>query len=211
MTRSMLIRKIYNRLKYEFKNTEIRYDKLFIYKINNENINLDVSLFNVKKACDLNDIKEIYEERGGNFKAMYKRWLQLGYICFIAIKDGVTLGVVWLNNTNTVPLEFGYYQTLINKEEAGLIDAYVLKKHRGKGIYKAIWNEALTEAAKMGITTLYGYVLKDNIISIRVHYRLGMEKVCRTLYYYKILWFRFYYLKSYKTEVDIFNLINDGK
>lgn len=207
----MLIRKVYDRLKYELLNTQIKIDKLFIYKINLEDINTDASMVKIKKARNLNDIKEVYKERGGNFQGRYQKWLNKGYTCFVAINDGVTIGIVWLNNTDVVPLEFGYHQNLNNKTEAGLIDAYVVKDKRGRGIYKAIWNKALTEAVKMGITTLYGYILKDNILSIKVHYKLGMKNVYQVLYYYKILWFRFYYIKKFKTEIDVLDLVIDIK
>lgn len=202
----MLLKKIYLKILYELRNTRFKYDKLYIFKINLFDSGNENKTYEVTKASSINDLKDICEERKGNFADMYKVWLQKGNTCFIVKNEDSTDGIVWLNNTNVVPLEFGYHQKLKDNTEAGLIDAYVLRGKRGKGVYKAIWNKSLQETKKMGITTLYGYILNNNTQSMKVHYKLGMKNVYQILYYYKILWFKLYYVKTLKHKTDILDL-----
>ena len=194
-----LIKKFYSTI----KNIRLRYDKLFIFKVNLiENKKLDSS-YNIERAKVIDDIKQIIQERGNGFVRKYKEWLNSGFICFVAKLENDTVGIVWLNNIGNVPLEFGYKQKLKDNTEAGLIDAYVLKEKRGKGIYKTIWNESLLEAQRLGIKTLYAYILNKNISSIKVHYKLGVKDVDKILYYIRILWFNLYFLKTFKSPINI--------
>lgn len=197
------MKKIYNKIKLIIKNTCFKYDKLYIFKINiNQNTNT-FNIYEIVKANTIDDLKEIIQEREDFFYKMYINWLSKGFICFIAKEEKSTIGIVWLNNTKEVPLEFGYKQKLKTKSEAGLIDAYVLKNKRGKGVYKEIWNNALYEAQKLGINKLYGYILNNNMRSIKVHYRLGMKNVYQILYYTRILWFNLYFKKTFNNLKDI--------
>lgn len=185
------------------KSTNIKHDKLFIFKINLELPNYVSYPYQVTLAKNIGDLEQILIEREDYFKEMYSRWFTNGYICFLVKDESKALGIVWLNNTDTVPLEFGYTQHLASKKEAGLIDAYVIKEKRGKGIYNALWYTALKETKKLGITDLYGYILDKNTNSLVVHYKLGMREIYQVLYYYRILWFNFFYLKHLKKLTDI--------
>ena len=199
----MIIKKIYRRIWSILINTRIKYGKLYIFKIKLETNQHPKIKNKIELANSIEDLHEIIQERGNDFKKMYEKWLLKGYICFLSKNEKSTIGIVWLNNTNMVPLEFCYKQKLKNSSEAGLIDAYVLKEKRGKGVYKTIWNEALNEAQRLGIKTLYGYILNNNIRSIKVHFKLGMKDVYQILYYIRILWFNLYFKKKFRNLKDI--------
>jgi len=199
----MIIKKIYRRIWSILINTRIKYGKLYIFKIKLETNQHPKIKNKIELANSIEDLHEIIQERGNDFKKMYEKWLLKGYICFLSKNEKSTIGIVWLNNTNMVALEFGYKQKLKNSSEAGLIDAYVLKEKRGKGVYKTIWNEALNEAQRLGIKTLYGYILNNNIRSIKVHFKLGMKDVYQILYYIRILWFNLYFKKKFRNLKDI--------
>lgn len=199
----MIIKKIFRRIWSIILSTKIKYDKLYIFKINMDLIQHRGGGNRIEIANSIEDLNGILLEREEGFRKMYEDWLSKGYICLLAKKKKSTIGFVWLNNTNIVPLEFNYKQKLKNKREAGLIDAYVLKEKRGKGVYKKIWDEALSEASRLGIKTLYGYIKNENIKSIRVHYKLGMKDVFQILHYFRILWFNIYFKKTFKNLKDI--------
>ena len=134
----ILIKKLIFRLLVELKKTKVKNDKLFIFIINLEGSLEKTTSYIVNQAKTIEDLELIIKEREKTYFAkMYQEWLEKGYICFIVKENDSTIGIVWLNNTKVVPLEFGYKQILNDKTEAALIDAYVVKNKRGKGVYKA--------------------------------------------------------------------------
>lgn len=199
----ILIKKLFFRLLTELKNTKVKSDKLFYFIINLESNIEKTTSYVVSYAKTIEDLELIIKERETYFAKMYQEWLANGYICFIVKEIDSTIGIVWLNNTRVVPLEFGYRQILNDKTEAALIDAYVVKNKRGKGVYKALWSQLLKEAKKIGIKTLYAAILNNNVLSFKVHYKLGMKRVTKILYYYRILWFNIYFVRNLKNLVDI--------
>ena len=200
------MKKIIRKIKFIIKNTSFQFDKLYIYRINLIGIKRTSNNFKIVQTNSIDDLKEIIQEREDSFQKRYMNWFSKGLICFIIKEEKSTIGILWLANKKEVPLEFGFKQRLKNDSEAGLIDAYVLKEKRGKGVYKTIWNKAVEEAKKLGIKTLYGYVLHNNMQSIKAHYKLGMKDVYQILYYIRILWFNFYFKKTFKNYKDISSL-----
>ena len=206
-----IFNRIYRKLFEIFKACRFEVNSLYYYLIDNKAfIDLD-DRYEVIKTNDVNELKPIYEEREHYVKKQYENWLKLGYICFIARTEGRTVGLLWLNNTGTVPLEFGRQLILKAKTEAAIIDGYVLKRYRGKGIYKIIWNAVLLEAQKLKVNNLYAQILNNNVISIKVHYPLGMKNVYQRLDYYRIMWFNFFRLKKFIPPIDILELRKDIK
>lgn len=203
----MLIKKIFRKIKSLVKNANFKNGRLYIFQIDLGSIDKSFNKYKIHEARTISEIHAIIEDREKNFKSMYSKWLSEGFVCFVASENNVAIGVVWMCNNDEVPLEFGYRQKLENKRQAGLIDAYVLKNKRGKGAYKALWNSALNEISERGIDTLYGYILKQNILSFKVHAKLGMTKVVGQLFYFKILWFKFYSLINYSNAKDITELL----
>lgn len=202
------MKKISNKIKFLIKNTRFQFDKLYIYKINLIGNKRTSNNFKIVKANSIDDLKEIIQERDVSFKRRYIDWFSKGIICFIMKEEKSTIGILWLANKKEVPLEFGCKQRLKNDSEAGIIDAYVLKEKRRKGVYKTLYNKALEEAQRLEIKTLYGYVLSNNIQSIKAHYKLGMKDVYQILYYFRILWFDFHFKRTFKNLKDISSLKN---
>jgi len=173
---------------------------IFKYEIDVPPIN---NTYDVKIATNIDDLSEIVLERGDEIGNMYITWLNSGFTCLIATNEGKTVGLVWIVEGGTVPLEFRYKQKLKHKNEVGLIDAYVLKRERGKGVYRKLWNTALSTIYNRGCNVMYGYILDDNELSFKVHYKMGMVKVDKILKYDKFLVFRIYRVKKLKKGKNI--------
>ena len=200
---SMLIRKIFSIIITKLKSTSVRYGKLFFYKLNLTQNKNTSSIYRIVRVNKIDDLMEIIKERENFFTEMYKNWFSKGFICFVAKEEKSTIGILWLANKKEVPLEFGYKQKLNDRTEACIIDGYILKEKRGKGVYKIIWDEVIYEAQKMGIKNLYAQILNKNVRSFKVHYKLGMKDVYQILYYFRILWFNLYFIKRFRNFKDI--------
>jgi ribosomal protein S18 acetylase RimI-like enzyme len=59
---------------------------------------------------------------------------------------------------------------------------YVLPEHRGRGIYKAMYNKVLDLAKAEGISQIRLYVDKENFTAQTVYQKLGMAECHYCLY-----------------------------
>jgi GNAT superfamily N-acetyltransferase len=187
----------------KIRNVLIYFNKLYVFKIN---LNVKITTnpdYEIKFINEIGDIDFIIKERGGDSHDRYVKWLSLGYLCIVASKNNNTIGMVWFVDADSVPLEFNQKQFLKMGKEGGLIDAYVLKNYRGKGVYSTIWYHALNAIKKRGYIAAYGYIRNDNKHSFLVHEKLGMTDVTEIIYYLKLFFFNFYYKKKFNKPKNI--------
>lgn len=185
-------------------------DKGYFFKIDLESF--DFELLNnptlIKVAVNITELNDIIAERGHTFKRRYENWLNIGHLCYCAIHGDNVVGVLWIHNTERVNILFGYTEKVNDiRTEAWVIDAYIIEKHRGTGIYKYLWSKAMYESKMSGLKYIHAIIQDSNTKSFEVHYALGCSNnVYKIIYYCRLLWFNIRIIRKLPKAMDILKL-----
>jgi len=206
----MLGNKYYSKIRRVLKKANLKFEKVFFFKIDLATYCLDLEEGGIKilRTDNIEDLNSIITARGESFLHRYEKWITRGYLCFCAVLENQVIGVLWLNNTDVGEVLFGYKERIKDSNsEAWVIDGYVLDKYRQMGAYKLIWNKVLYMAKDKGIRYIYAAIQNSNHRSFKVHYKLGMNSnVYKILYYFRIAWFNVYITRRFTKLRDIANL-----
>jgi GNAT superfamily N-acetyltransferase len=90
-----------------------------------------------------------------------------------------------------------HYKLEADEKTALLIDGYTLSEHRGKGIYKAVWNYCLEYLRSRGdLDRIYGFILVKNKRSLIVHRKLQLQDIILVITYLRIFGVNLHFKKK---------------
>jgi GNAT superfamily N-acetyltransferase len=126
----------------------------------------------------VNELSDFIEERGIAHKSRYRVWLEQGYVCIGYIYKGELVGHIWyIVKPIKVPYENTFYYCSIDPSSAILMDIYVLKDYRNLGVGADLWEIAVNVLANSGIRKLEGPILYNNVRSLYLHNKIGLNNI----------------------------------
>jgi len=107
------------------------------------------------------------------------RWRN-GHHCFVAKFDGEVVGYDWIAFSDTQEQE---YRVELQPGHAFCLDAFMVPRHRGKGVHHELLCAMLKFAADEGKTKAFTAVSLFNRNSWKSHVRMGWQRVHTIAYF----------------------------
>lgn len=102
--------------------------------------------------------------------------LSYGHRAAILVKDSQLIGIAWFATRGYYDTDTGTRVTL-SFDEAWVYGAWIQRRHRGRGLYRHLLQQAGVELRRRGMRHLLFAIDATDIRSQRVHRRLDAERV----------------------------------
>lgn len=115
----------------------------------------------------------------------HKKWLGEGYLFYVALHKGKIVSYVAFQEKIKSSM-----RKVMKLGPGGIwgLNAFTVPEYRGNKIYPFLLSCAVKKLLKMGYKYMYGTIDEKNLISMKVHRRMGMEDL-KVLLRLKILGF----------------------
>ena len=102
--------------------------------------------------------------------------LSYGHRAAILVKDAKLIGIVWFATRGYYDIDTGTRVTL-SFDEAWVYGAWIQRRHRGRGLYRHLLQQAGIELRRRGVRHLLLAIDAMDVRSQRVHRRLQAQRV----------------------------------
>ncbi|MFZ2339151.1 MAG: GNAT family N-acetyltransferase [Bacteroidales bacterium] len=111
----------------------------------------------IRKRFEKGDFAIVYTEKSGN---------PLSYVFIgVSLADITPVGI-----TLKIP-----------QKTFGMYDVYTFKESRGEGHYSCLFNYAVGYMKNRGYEKMWLWLMKQNEVSVKVHYKLGIRKIVKVM------------------------------
>jgi RimJ/RimL family protein N-acetyltransferase len=151
--------------------------------------------FQVHRASSVAELQPLIEQREAWFGRSARQRLAEGDVCFVAKLDGKVVSCIFGTLTSVLVSEVEYTMPLDDPTVA-LFDSYTLPEHRGKYAYSSVLHAAINHCREAGFERIVGFIAPDNVRSLRVHQRLGVNRIISTITMVRFLGVRKHFFKA---------------
>jgi RimJ/RimL family protein N-acetyltransferase len=130
----------------------------------------------IEIASGPDDLNTLIDQREKWFGEVILQRFSEGDICFIAKRNGEAIGCIFAT-FNSVYLPIVEYELPLDNETVGLIDGYTLPEFRGKHVYSSVFNACVDYFSKTDFRRVYGFIIPNDVRSLKVHQKLGLNKI----------------------------------
>ncbi|MCK4444393.1 MAG: GNAT family N-acetyltransferase [Thermoplasmata archaeon] len=128
------------------------------------------------------DIDGLTRNRGSDYVEAVTRRLLRGDLCFLLERNGKILSFVWASPEKMGMAEVNF-TFICPPEEKSLAayDGFTFPEHRGKGAYRSLFDGFFRYAKRKSYQRIYFSVTLENLVSRKVHEKLGSKEVVMEL------------------------------
>jgi len=151
--------------------------------------------YQVGIASGLDDLRTLLERREKWFGEEAEQRLGKGDVCFVARFNGDVISCLFAT-FNSVYLPDVEYDLSLDEDTVGLIDAYTLPEFRGKHVYSLVFDACSGHFSRVGYRKVYGFIAPDNVRSLKVHRKLGLDRIVFDITLVRFLGVRKHFINS---------------
>jgi len=160
--------------------------------------------YDVKTVSDLSELTTLVERRETWWRAAVEQRFANGDLCFVAKDHGQAIACLFATFSNVrLPLiHDAPYSLPLDNETVGLIDSYTLPEYRGKGVYSSVFEACLIYFAGTRFRRVRGFIHPDNVHSMKVHQKLGLDRIVLVITSVGLFGVRRHYAKATDMHIE---------
>lgn len=138
-------------------------------------------VYHVEMVSEVDELNALLEEREAWFRGAAARRFMEGALCFVVKADGKVISCLFATVSDFhFPVHVHphvEYHIPIDNGTVGIFDAYTLPEYRGIHAYSAAFSACMKYFTEAGFTRAWVVIAADDVRSLTVHQRLGMDRI----------------------------------
>jgi GNAT superfamily N-acetyltransferase len=117
---------------------------------------------------------------GKDYQSVIRSRIERGHWCYLAVLEGQPIGIINAAQ-GTYFIDAVRFRLRLPDDVVAIYDAYTSPMARGQGFFTPLWNSAVNDCLEMGFQECWGFLMPHNLVSIRIHKKLGLRHIFRMI------------------------------